>query len=170
MQDYLRTVGIPGLGNFGIVASGIYRSQRPEDPLGYRSAKEIPPGVASIIDLEPLPDPPAVIAELGIAVIHAPMSTSDHPSIAENEEFLRLVKSAPKAVLIHCRYGRERTGFRCALLRIDAGWSLEDAVEEMLQYGFREVLAFPLMKSLTEFAKSRGAPSMSALTKNRART
>ncbi len=155
MQSYLRLVGLPGLDNAGMVEGGVYRSRRPQDPLGYRCAVSRL-GIRSVIDLEDLPDPAEVITELGLTVIHRPMSTLCKPSTEEIQEFLSAVKSVPRPVLIHCAHGRERTGWACAVLRIDAGWGLADAEEEMLHYGFREALAFRLKDSLEDWAKGLG--------------
>ncbi len=150
MQSYLRLVGLPGLDNAGMVEGGIYRSQRPEDPLGYHCAVSRL-GIRSVIDLEDLPDPAEVITELGLTVIHRPMSTLSRPSAEDIRQFLAAVKSAPRPALIHCAHGRERTGWACAVLRIVAGWALADAEEEMLHYGFREALAFELKASLEDW-------------------
>jgi tyrosine-protein phosphatase SIW14 len=44
---------------------------------------------------------------------------------------------ANRPVLVHCSAGRHRTGYLCALYRIERqGWSKERAIEEMLSFGF----------------------------------
>jgi protein tyrosine/serine phosphatase len=40
-------------------------------------------------------------------------------------------------ILIHCSAGRHRTGYLCALYRIERqGWTVQRAIEEMLSFGF----------------------------------
>lgn len=43
--------------------------------------------------------------------------------------------------LIHCYHGKDRTGLVAALIRIQAGWPLQDALKEALSFGFGKGLS-----------------------------
>jgi protein tyrosine/serine phosphatase len=52
-------------------------------------------------------------------------------------EALRVLKEAPKPILVHCQHGADRTGVIIAMYRIVfQGWSKEKAIEEMENGGF----------------------------------
>ena len=58
---------------------------------------------------------------------------------AEIINSLRLIKNVTKPILIHCRYGADRTGVVMAMYRIIfANWTKEQALDELENgnYGF----------------------------------
>lgn len=59
------------------------------------------------------------------------------PKRADVELALRVIRQNPgKKVLVHCKAGKDRTGYVCAVYRMqDCKWSLQEAVNEMLQMG-----------------------------------
>lgn len=55
-------------------------------------------------------------------------------------------------VLVHCAAGRHRTGYLCALYRIERqGWTVARAVEEMLAFGFDQGRHRVLLESLERY-------------------
>ena len=53
------------------------------------------------------------------------------------EECLRIIKRAPKPVLVHCMHGSDRTGTIVAAYRIlEQGWSPDDAIAELKEPRF----------------------------------
>lgn len=74
----------------------------------------------------------------GIDVVHIPIQSQTRISDEEIARFWKCMDDpAARPILIHCSAGRHRTGFLCALYRIERmGWSVERATEEMLSFGF----------------------------------
>ena len=57
-----------------------------------------------------------------------------------------------RPVLVHCAAGRHRTGYLCALYRIERqGWTVQKAVEEMLSFGFDQARHSVLLESLERY-------------------
>jgi protein tyrosine/serine phosphatase len=68
---------------------------------------------------------------------------TDAGDLTEDEilEALKIIKGATGPILVHCRYGADRTGAVIAAYRVVMqGWSTEDAIDEMINggYGFHE--------------------------------
>lgn len=75
------------------------------------------------------------------------------PSDSEVSQFLDLVKAAPGKVAVHCKFGKDRTGFMCAVYRmVVQGWSYEAAKEELYDMGFHK---FPYLFWLMTLKKYR---------------
>jgi protein tyrosine/serine phosphatase len=52
-------------------------------------------------------------------------------------EALNIIKNAKGPILVHCRYGADRTGAVIAAYRVVMqGWSKDDAIDEMVNGGF----------------------------------
>jgi L-ascorbate metabolism protein UlaG (beta-lactamase superfamily)/protein tyrosine phosphatase (PTP) superfamily phosphohydrolase (DUF442 family) len=79
---------------------------------------------------------------MGIRYVQIPLRAglfgAAPPSREDVARFLSVVSdSSQRPVFIHCRRGKDRTGAMAAIYRIEAcGWSNEDAVREMLSFGF----------------------------------
>jgi len=69
--------------------------------------------------------------ELGVNLINFPISSKRILDIAEVEDLLRIMKEAPKPILIHCAGGADRTGIVSALYM--AGVSRKSEFESELQ-------------------------------------
>lgn len=74
----------------------------------------------------------------GLNVVHIPIQSQTRISDEEISRFWKCVdEKTARPILIHCSAGRHRTGFLCALYRIERmGWTVERAVDEMLSFGF----------------------------------
>ena len=70
--------------------------------------------------------------------LHAGLFGASPPSREEVARFLSVVSdSSLRPVFIHCKRGKDRTGAMAAIYRIEAcGWGNEDAIREMLSFGF----------------------------------
>lgn len=75
---------------------------------------------------------------LGMKVVRIPIESRVPLTDDEVRRFFQCVDDpANHPVLVHCSAGRHRTGYLCAMYRIERqGWSLEKALEEMLSFGF----------------------------------
>lgn len=79
------------------------------------------------------------------------LSMDSFPSKENLNEIIRLLKTAPKPILVHCRSGADRTGMVSALYQIEEmGKSKEEALEQ-LRFKYWYVEAFH--PAMTEFIK-----------------
>jgi protein tyrosine phosphatase (PTP) superfamily phosphohydrolase (DUF442 family) len=135
-----------GLINLGKVSDDLYRSGQPikrSGVDGYRTLQRM--GIRTVINLRTLPGTElTVIAELNartadpsrrIYFLHLPInpfSTDVAYLNARLETILKAIEQAPKPVLVHCRYGQDRTGFVVAVYQmLHCGFSLEKALRAM---------------------------------------
>lgn len=127
--------------NFHRVHTYLYRGAFPSTR-GVDELKGL--GVKTIIDLR-LRDKPVEVEEiqaklLGMNYISLP--TGYYISGNTQKRFLQLVEQASQdpskaPIFVHCAHGSDRTGFLCALWRVKHdGWSIGEAVSEMLRYGY----------------------------------
>ena len=127
--------------NFHRVHSYLYRGAFPSTK-GVDELKQL--GVRTILDLR-LRDSSVEVEEiqsklLGINYINLP--TGDYISQDTQKRFLQLVEQASQdptksPLFVHCAHGSDRTGYLCALWRVKHdGWSIGEAVSEMLHYGY----------------------------------
>ncbi|HCT30793.1 MAG TPA: protein tyrosine phosphatase [Bacteroidales bacterium] len=115
------------------VSDDIYRSEQP-DKDDFLELSRI--GIKSVLNLRTTKTDDEAIGKLPIKPYLVAMnagSVSDKDIIAA----LKIIKSAPKPMLIHCRHGSDRTGVVVAMYRIVfQGWSKEAALDELLHGGF----------------------------------
>jgi tyrosine-protein phosphatase SIW14 len=131
--------GVP-VRNFGKVTDGIYRGALP-DAAGYRALVNqlAVVRVCSMIERDVEHDRRLARA-CGIEEwLHLPFSDRAAPQPSRVRHWLDFVRTGTRAqpVFIHCRGGRHRTGTLVAVLRVtDCGWNREQALKEMLRYGW----------------------------------
>ncbi len=89
-------------------------------------------------DSRRVPEEVAHAEELGMRVEKIPIESRTPISEDDVRRFFQCVDDqANHPVLVHCSAGRHRTGYLCALYRIERqGWTVERAMEEMLSFGF----------------------------------
>jgi hypothetical protein len=156
--------GVP-VRNFGKVTDALYRGALP-GPDGYRSlAARL--GVRRVCCMmEQATDEDGRIAlDAGIEEWRLiPFSDRDAPTPERVRAWLAHVRTSETggAIFTHCRGGRHRTGVLIAVLRVtDCGWTREQALKEMLSYGWYGALGHrPLLEwFLKEFdPKDYAAP------------
>lgn len=119
--------------NFFKVSDDIYRSEQPDKEAFIELNKM---GLKSVLNLRTTKTDDEAIGKLPIKPYLVAMDAggvSDKDIIAA----LKVIKSAPKPLLVHCRHGSDRTGVVVAMYRIVfQGWSKEDALNELLNGGF----------------------------------
>ena len=111
-------------GNFRAITPGeAYRSARLDrDELEYYIRKY---GIKSILNLEghrPMEpyyrDEVAVAKELGLAHFDLSLSARTKPSPEAVDELLNIFKVAPRPILIHCKFGADRSGLVAAMWKV----------------------------------------------------
>ena len=123
--------------NFGQMDDRFYRGARPDED-DYKALAEL--GIKTIIDLTDNSreyEQPAVEAA-GLRYINIPMVDKSYPSMAQVNEFLKVVDDPETGKFyVHCAGGRHRTGVVGAVYRFNVDkWSLDQALAEMEQYEF----------------------------------
>lgn len=134
----------PGVENFGIVAPGLWRGSQPTEE-GFRNLEKA--GVKTILNLRYHHDDLPLLRETKLNYVRIPMRAWD-PDQGEFAQLTMVMKTverllkdpAAQPIFIHCAQGRDRTGYAVATYRrLFQGWSADDALEEMFDYGFNKL-------------------------------
>ena len=118
------------------VSEGIYRGPRLVDLNELESLK-----IHTILNLEDnseaIQKESKAAEQLGIVMINIPMSDISRPKPAELLRAVRIIEDqASRPIYVHCRHGRDRTGFVIAADKIlHHGWSVENAYQEAVDNG-----------------------------------
>ncbi|SJZ82319.1 Protein tyrosine/serine phosphatase [Chitinophaga eiseniae] len=119
--------------NLHQVSDSIFRSAQP-DHEDFSTLRKY--GVASVLNLRSRHSDSAAATNTGLHLFHVEMEAkqfTDKEVIAA----LRVLRDAPKPVLVHCRHGSDRTGVVIAMYRVVMQhWSREEAIGEMERGGF----------------------------------
>lgn len=85
-----------------------------------------------------VPDEMEHARQRGLRVVHIPVESRRPIPDEQVKMFFEIVDNpANQPVLIHCSAGRHRTGYLCALYRIERmNWSVDRAMKELLSFGF----------------------------------
>jgi protein tyrosine phosphatase (PTP) superfamily phosphohydrolase (DUF442 family) len=136
---WARPVAVAGVPNLHKVDDALYRSAQPTTE-GMRELKEL--GIRTVVDLRFWHSDLTEIGDTGLGYVSIPM-TAFHPTEDEAVAFLKAVTDPGKIpVLVHCKYGADRTGVMVAVYRVAVqGWAKDDAVREMTGgcYGFNRI-------------------------------
>lgn len=121
------------LENFYRVSAEVYRCEQPEE-------KDIPHlrelGIRSILNLRHYNDHPKALENAGFTLLVQRMKAGDL-TLDDLVAALRLLRNAPKPVLVHCWHGSDRTGSIIAAYRIVfQHWTREAALDELRHGGF----------------------------------
>lgn len=125
-----------GLPNFGEVTPRLYRGGQPT-PAGFDRLAQM--GVRVVVDFGRSSRDEKQTRKLGMEYVTIPWHCP-FPKDKEFAKFLKLVKENPdKKIFAHCRLGDDRTGMMIAAYRMAMqGWSADEAMNEMKQFGFSE--------------------------------
>jgi protein tyrosine/serine phosphatase len=155
---------------FGCVEKGVlYRSGQPGR--GALRTMKAYYGIRSIVNLrqpdrvaeDPLAQEEVAFArEHGMAFYNLPVRDENFPELAER--FLAIVaEPSNRPVLVHCAEGRERAGLMSALYRVAvSGWTPEEALREMREYGFRMEKYRQAQRFIEEYPSRAGESVRSA--------
>jgi protein tyrosine/serine phosphatase len=153
MRTYQRIIGLPGLGNVGVVREGyLYRSQRPDDPTGYETAANILK-IRSVINLQAYSPEENQVKAQGMIPLSLPMTVLNPIPASQMVDKVRGLKALQEPFLVHCAVGHDRTGYFCGTFRmVEDGWAYEEAEEEMrlyIQSSFGEIW-WPIRRALKQ--------------------
>lgn len=145
--------------NFHVVVPGVLRGSQPREA----SLKLLRDycGVKTILDLrndkENIEWERQVVENLGMDFINIPMSGNQKQEAEKIEQCLNIMADKSRQpVFVHCQAGKDRTGLITAAYKIKyINWSLEDALFEMLAYGYSRSCCFKLEESLLEWNLKR---------------
>lgn len=93
----------------------------------------------------------------GVKVISVPIVSRSRVTDEQVAQFFSSIdEPANRPLLVHCSAGRHRTGYLCALYRIERqGWSKKRAIEEMLSFGFDQKDQLIVLEQLQEYVPIR---------------
>jgi protein tyrosine phosphatase (PTP) superfamily phosphohydrolase (DUF442 family) len=131
-----RKLAVSGLPNLGEVSSTLYRGAQPTQE-GFQKLAEM--GVGIVVDLRERGREVErqQVVKLGMRYVAIPWYCF-HPEDKDLARFLRLLRdNRGKKVFVHCQTGDDRTGMMIAAYRMaEQGWTAEEAMKEMVAYGF----------------------------------
>ncbi|MEY2960563.1 MAG: hypothetical protein RLZ60_393 [Pseudomonadota bacterium] len=117
--------------NFDQIAEGVYRSNHPSPE---RMAEMAEMGIKTVINLRGGANIPTSLLsaeaaeKYGMKVITIGMSARSAPNPRQIVEFMDVMETAEKPVLIHCKSGADRTGLAAVIYLTEMlGVSVEDA-------------------------------------------
>ena len=134
-HDWAEPIEAEGLSNLHKVSEEFYRSAQPESG-GFASAEKL--GIKTIISIRQSDNDTKLAQKepTSIKLIHIPLKAS---SVTEEDvgRVMNAIYKAEKPVLVHCRYGADRTGLITAYYRIIfENWDREDARIELYYGGY----------------------------------
>ncbi len=159
--------GMAGLANLNRVTENLYRSAQPTAE-GFITAQNTL-GISTVVNLrnEKNSDDAALARGTHLTLVRVQMSAwnaadEDNPKLALAIHAIRQGVSRGK-VLVHCKYGADRTGAVIAAYRmVEQGWSADEAAAELTGGGFgyhrlwlhlgREIKALDVKKLRREVA------------------
>ena len=117
------------------ITTNLYRGAQPSAK-GMAELKSM--GVRTVLNLRGFHSDQNVATGTGLKLSRLHMEPW-HAENADVVEFLKLVANTNNLPLyIHCQRGADRTGMLCAMYRVVVcDWPRQDAIEEMMEGGFR---------------------------------
>jgi tyrosine-protein phosphatase SIW14 len=128
---------LDGVTDFGEVKPNLFRGGQPTAE-GFENLARL--GIKIVVDTGRSTRDEKLITSLGMRYVSLPWYCP-FPKDKVFADFLKIVKDNPdKEVFVHCRLGEDRTGMMIAAYRMAAeGWSAEDAMREMHEFGYRGI-------------------------------
>lgn len=131
--NWAQPVADSSLGNFYRVSDDLYRSEQPT-PADIPELQRV--GIRTVLSLRHYHHDSRKFDEAHLASLQCRMDAGS-VSIPELIEVLRLIRTSPKPVLVHCWHGSDRTGFVVAGYRmVFMGWTADAAIDELKRGGF----------------------------------
>jgi len=132
---------VPGLRNFGKVDDRLWRAAQPDTKDAEVFRKLEGAGVKTVINLRHDHDDFPGLAKTDIGYVHIPMRAWQ-PNDEDIVLFLASVRRAladpqRSPVLVHCKEGKDRTGYAIAAYRIvEQQWDADSAIQEMFDFHY----------------------------------
>lgn len=145
--------------NFHVVAPGITRGSQPSED-GFRLLRDYC-RVKTVLSFRNEKEhnewEKRIVEKLGMKFINIPMSGTKEQNVETIEQCLSIIADkSNQPIFVHCYGGKDRTGLIFAAYRIKYdNWSLEDALMEMLVYGYDRISYSNLEKSLVKWHNRR---------------
>ena len=144
---------IKGVGNFGEATPTLFRGAQPSHE-GFAELAKM--GIDIVVDArgDRTDSEGKEVGKLGMQYVAIPWHCP-FPNDDVFVRFLKLLQENPnKKVFVHCRLGEDRTGMMVAAYRMAAqGWSADEAMREMHQFGFSTIHLF-ICPGLASYEKS----------------
>jgi tyrosine-protein phosphatase SIW14 len=140
------------LSNLGTLDTNVIRGAQPTEA-GFAQLKA--QGVNTIINLRPEEQWEKPIVEgLGMKYLFIPEPPIGPPTNQQGLAFLSAVTDpANGKSFFHCQHGADRTGAMAAIYRMTMqGWSVDQAIAEMPQYGFHQGIEDEKVTFVRQFA------------------
>ncbi len=144
--------------NFHVITPDIMRGSQPSEE-GLRLLRNC--GVKTILNLrshrEDIEREKAIAEKLGLNFINIPMHGNMEQGAEIIEQCLDIINDkSNQPIFVHCLGGKDRTGLIFAAYRIKYdNWTLDDALMEMLAYGYDRIRFFNLEESLIKWVTWR---------------
>lgn len=144
---------VSGVGNFAKVSDALYRGEQPTAE-GFRQLKNM--GIKTVVNLRSFHSDGDELKGTGLQYLHI-YCKAWHPEDEDVVKFLKVMQDpANHPVFVHCQHGADRTGTMVAVYRVvEQGWSMEDAVAEMHNFGFH-----PIWKDIQTYLAKFNAEEM----------
>ncbi|MBI4423694.1 MAG: tyrosine-protein phosphatase [Elusimicrobia bacterium] len=150
--------GLEALPNFGQVSAEVFRSGQPNRE-GLREIRARGARSVLVLRAKVSPEESGEISRLGMSLAHVPMTGIFSPSFESVDHALAaLAAPARQPVLVHCRYGKDRTGVVVAAYRVAIqGRPVAEAAAEARRYRCCAPLFKPLEGYLEAYLEHRRA-------------
>jgi len=149
--EKLNLAGVPRAGK---VSDVLFRGAQPSER-GLAELRKL--GVTTVVDLRGNRGTVAAerrqVESLGMRFIDIPVAGWSAPTHAQVAQFLKLFKDDPQQkVFVHCYLGEDRSGVMVAAYRIaQQNWTADQAVAEMLSFGFHNHLYSGMQSYVRKF-------------------
>ncbi len=143
-----------GLPNFGEVTPTLFRGAQPSSE-GLQALAKM--GINIVVDArgDRTDTEGKQVTQLGMRYLPIPWRCP-FPNDDIFVKFLKQVRDNPdKKIFVHCRLGDDRTGMMVAAYRMaEQGWSADEAMYEMQQFGFSTLHKYLLCPRLASYEKA----------------
>ena len=156
--DVVQTTAIP---NFSKLDANFYRSGQPEGD-NYKDLSAL--GIKTIISLRlsgsnQTKNERKIVELNGMKFVNIPLNPFLHPNYKQIQAYYNVLNDPQNLpVLVHCKYGQDRTGIMTALYRVKAyNWNYDKAYNEMIDFGYHKTLYSRQKHFLWEYIMSERA-------------
>lgn len=153
----VKTVENIDIPNFSKLDDNFYRSGQPEGE-DYKKLSEL--GIKTIINLRlsgfnQVRKERKMVESNGMQFVNIPLNPFLHPNRRQIKTYYKIIDNPNNLpVLVHCKYGQDRTGIMTALYRVKVyNWDYNKAYDEMIAFGYHKTLYSRQKHFLWEYIK-----------------